>query len=232
MIKNFGVTLLLAMFFLVLIQIPAQAILFDFHCITNNDPNDAAIGEDQLLVDVTSADNGNQVLFTFFNTGPANSSITGIYFDDGSLLGISEVYDNPPATSFARDGKEPKPENLPGGNPIGFDTTEGFYSVDSDPPVQPSGVNPGESLGILFNLETGATFDNVVNNELIDPEVLRIGIHVQGMGSDSNGSESFVNNPTSGGGLLVIPEPTTVALMGLGILGIFGVVIRQRRKVK
>ena len=56
-----------------------------------------------------------------------------------------------------------------------FVTTLGF-SADSDPPVQSLGVNPGESLGIIFDLQPGGTFADVVGE--LASGALRIGIHV------------------------------------------------------
>ena len=90
-------------------------------------------------------------------------------------------------------------------------------SADSDPPVQPNGVNPGESLGITFNLAGGGTFDDVLA-ELGDG-TLRVGIHVQAF--DTGGSESFVNSP--------IPEPHAVALFAIGAL-LVGTSIRRRQQ--
>ena len=76
-----------------------QAVPLDFFCITNTLPGDCAIGEAQLGVDVTSFGIGtgvggvDQVLFTFTNTGADMSTISEIYFDDGSLLGLAGLID-------------------------------------------------------------------------------------------------------------------------------------------
>jgi hypothetical protein len=67
---------------------PAAAAVLGFGCITNNLPGDCLIAEAQLTVDVTDP-GGGQVLFTFSNSGPDDSSITDVYFDDGSLLDIA-----------------------------------------------------------------------------------------------------------------------------------------------
>jgi hypothetical protein len=192
---------------------PAHAALFGFDNITNNNAGDAAIGESQLSVEVTDAGN-NQVLFTFLNSGPAASSIADVYFDDGSLLAFKYLIDaddngGDPGVDFSQGASPP---NLPGANNASppFVTSAGL-SFDSDPPAQPNGVNPGESLGILFDIIlAGSAFKDVIDS--INTSDLRIGIHVQGFAS--GGSESFVNYPT--------PEPATMLLLGSGLIGLAG----------
>ena len=209
--NNLWVCLLSALF---LASAPAKAATLSFYCITNNIAGDCAIGESQLTVNVSDAGSG-QVLFHFKNlAGGSASSITDVYFDDGSLLGISSIT-NGPGVSFSQDASPP---NLPGGNNISppFQTTAGFLA-DSDPAVQPNGVNPGEWLKIYFSLQSGGTYNDVIN-ELGNGQ-LRIGIHVQGFAS--GGSESFVNNP--------VPVPAAVWLLGSGLVSL--VAIGRRKKI-
>lgn len=197
------------------------SVTYGFYGITNNDPDDTAIGEQQLTVTVTDVGNG-QVSFTFNNSGPAASSITDIYFDDGSLLGIAEISSGP-GVSFSQGAS---PRNLSGGNNLEtpFEATVGFLA-DSNPAVQPNGVNPGESVTILFDLKPGKIFADVTSElalGLSDPSALhnlRIGIHVQGF--EGGGSESFVNSGP-------VPLPA-VAPAAFGLLGMFGLK-RGRRK--
>jgi len=199
---------------------PAQAALFSFGCITHNSAANCATGESQLFVEVTDAgwntDTGyNQVLFTFINSGPDSSSIADVYFDDGTLLGIASIDNSSTGVSFSQGAN---PGNLPGGNSIGFETTAGFLA-DADAPVQPNGVNPGEYLGITFDLLSGITYADTIF-ALESATDLRIGIHVQGFAD--GGSESFVNNVT------VVPIPAAIWLFGTGLIGLIGIARRKK----
>jgi hypothetical protein len=148
---------------------------------------DGAIGEAQLFVELIDDLGTGQVDFIFSNNGPLASSITDVYFDDGSLLGITDVIDSA-GVDFEQSATPP---DLPGGNNLvpPFVATTGF-SADSKPPTQPNGVNPLEFLTIRFNLAGSGTPADIIDE--LASGALRIGIHVQGYAS--GGSESFVNN--------------------------------------
>jgi hypothetical protein len=182
---------------------PAAAAALGFGCISDNSTTDCTIGETQLSVNVTDA-GGGQVLFTFSNSGPDDSSITDVYFDDGSLLSIASVI-NSVGVSFSQYASPPE---LPAANNASppFNTTAGFLA-DSNPPAQPNGVNPSETLGIQFTLYGTQTYADVLS-ELADG-TLRIGIHVQGYTNGGTESESFVNTP--------LPEPGMLGLIGVGL---------------
>jgi hypothetical protein len=216
----------------VLVSIPsgycsADSITYTFNNITNNNATNAQIGEAQLTVDVSEvAGHANQVDFTFRNVGPNASSICDVYFDDGTLLGIADILQS----SGVVFGPGASPKDLPGGNDIdpAFHTTKGF-SADSEPEVQPNGVNPGEWLTIRFDLINGSNYQMILgalnrglllqpgdNPDNPDPnlDTLRIGIHVQGF--PNGGSESFINGPPPS----VVPEPSSLALALTGIAGL------------
>jgi hypothetical protein len=176
---------------------------------------DGAIGEGQLFLEVDDPNpSDGQIDFIFTNIGPEASSITDVYFDDGNLLSIASITNTPNLVQFSQLAS---PSNLPGGNNLSppFVNTAGF-SVDSDPPTQLLGVNPGEFLGITFDLQAGGVLDDIINE--LASGALRIGIHVQGY--DSGGSESFVNNE-------VIPAPGAILLGSIGV-GFVGWLRRRR----
>jgi len=170
-----------------------------FGCITNNSATDCAIAEAQIAMEVTD-EGGGQVRFTVTNTGSDASSVEGIYFDDGTLLGIASIIDGP-GTSFMQGATPP---DLPGGNMASppFVTTAGFLA-DSNPPTSGNGVQPGEWVAIIFDLQAGGTFADIVAE--LGTGALRAGVHV--IAFAGGGSESLVS----------VPEPGTAVLVLLGL---------------
>lgn len=189
----------------------AFAITYSFSGITADNPANIATGESQLFLDVTQVN--SQVEFLFSNTGPNSSSIADIYFDDPTPLLLFQSLQASPGVQFSMGAS---PSDLPGGNAFNFTAT---HSYDSDAPTQPNGINPGEWLAILFNIANTYDFDDVIAQ--LNDGTLLVGIHVQGF--EDGGSESFINNPNN-----PIPEPGTVLLLGIGLLGIS--IYGKRRK--
>jgi hypothetical protein len=190
----------------------ANATTYGFTQIT---ANGNALVASQLSVDVTGL--GGTASFTFHNVGSIASSITDIYFDDGTLLGISTITDSGADVAYNHPAV---PSDLPGGNLASpaFTVTQNF-SADSDNPPVANGVNASlsdsEFVTINFNLINGKTISDTLA-ALADGS-LRIGLHVQGIGE--LGSESFINSPRPGDS--VLPDGgSTIALLGFVLIGV------------
>ena len=189
--------------------------------------NNGAIGEAQLSVTVTDAGSG-QVLFTFNNTGSYSATIDQVYFEQSSPLGafsLIDADDGIGGDSRVDFSPGATPPLLPGGNLVGFTVSPGL-SADSDAfgqsavmsPYKP-GVETGQSLGVLFNLNSGYMYGDVTGG--LENGDIRIGLHVQSF--PNGGSEAFV----TGNGNGVIPAPGAVMLGSIGI-GIVGWLRRRR----
>lgn len=202
--------------------------VYTFRNITNNNATDAGTeGQYKVTVSDAGLSEGKVLVdFKFENAGPAASSITDVYFDDGTLLELWTIT-NGPGVLY---DKGAKPKDLPGGQNLlpPFQATVGF-TADSDSPVQINGVNPGEWVVVQFRLFAGKTFQNTIdalNGPLGQGDDLRIGIHVQGF--QGGGSESFVN--ISDYGPNVVPEPGTLTLAACALLGCGVARWRRRRR--
>ncbi len=185
--------------------------VYGFHNITDPGSLNALIGEGQLFMEVQSVvGDSAKVRFNFFNLGPEACSICDVYFDDGTLLGISEIIDGS-GVSFSSPAT---PGDLPGGNSVTppFETT-GQFSADSDAPVAPNGVGPGEQLGVVFSLKNGGTYADVLDELALQD--LRVGLHVQAFADGD--SQSFINCY----GCPTVPAPAALllALLGAGLVG-------------
>lgn len=199
----------------------ANAGVYSFGAITANGVGSPGIGESQMTVVVTDG-GGGLVNFEFVNAGPLASSITDVYFDDdASVLNSITGLIGGAGVNFSIGAA---PANLPSGNPMGF--FAGF-SADSDSPTIPlNGVNPGESLDVLFDLVAPMSFGDVIT--ALDLGTLRIGIHVQAF--DNKASESFINCDSAGLCPTPVPEPGPLGLLGIGFVALY--IARRRRLLR
>jgi hypothetical protein len=178
----------------------ADPVTVGFTRITNN--AGAVNPASQFSVVISDAGNG-MVDFKFFNNVGIASSITAVYFADGTLLDIAQITSSS-GVSFSQGAS---PGHLPSGENAGFVTTQGF-TADSDPPVSHNGVNSAsEWLNIRFTLQGSQTFEDTIAS--LQSGALKIGLHVQAIGPTGK-SDSFVNDelpPT-----VVIPLPSAAGL--------------------
>ncbi len=198
-----------ALIIAVLAVCTAHAVTYDFEVFTDNGEHYSEL--DGLYVDVTNGD--GYVDFTFYNDSSVQSSVTGIYFDDGTLFDIDSIT-NGPGTDFTYPQT---PGNLPGGGQLvpPFEASRQF-NAGAVNPVPMKGINEGDTLNewvtINFTLRGSGTLDDVIAE--LNSGVLRIGLHIIAIGGDSS-SESAI----------LVPEPATMGLLGLG-----GLLLMRRRR--
>lgn len=159
----------------------------------------------------------NQMWILFENmAGGAASSIANIYFEDGPILGISTLEEST-GVDFQHDPGSP--ENPPGIN--NFATTVAF-SVNAKNPKPENGVNPGEWLKVIFNLQSGVDFSDTVaaiengflktaGDQAYNPNAaaLRVAFHLIALGDGK--SDTYMLGPES----VPLPAPVSMALAGL-----------------
>ncbi|MDH5483759.1 MAG: hypothetical protein OEY43_00875 [Gammaproteobacteria bacterium] len=208
---------------LVLSAFKINAATYNFNCITANDPSGTSCGiaEAQMSVDVNDA-GSNQVEFIFSNTGPDTGAfIADIYFYDGPLFGNYTMT----ASSGVSFTSGATPGHLPAYSPEA--TVSLIYSADSDAPVAANGIQSGEWLSVVFDLQTGITYADILNAmDIGSPDGLVVGIHAQGLnpflnddGTTGSFSESLIT---------VVPVPAALVLFMSGLIGMFGFAQRKR----
>lgn len=196
---------------------------FQFAVISSDDPSGAAgqVGSEAFLLEVSKPNDSEQTLFTFKvlsgDYAYDGFFIDGVYFYDGALLGIAALIEDPAEQVDFTVGATLG--HLPGIDLDSYKLVTGYEllaSADADPAPAVDGIHAGESLGVLFDLQPGGTYDDVIAG-IIEGSII-VGIKAQGFGIDDF-SESFIAVP--------VPAPGGLLLGSLGV-GIVGL-LRKRK---
>lgn len=185
-----------------LLSVPAYSQLYIFAQITG----DSLDCPDAFTMEVV--EQGDQALFTFTNNCDNDGVLGRIFVRENDLITFNSVFDQPEGVSFSSPVKENA--MLPGGKGLGF-TPHNTYSINADPARPKNGLHYEDYVSILFDLNNGVVFDDVIAD--LDAQLLGVGIHAQSLPGGT--SAAFAT----------VPEPATLALIGIGTL-----LIRNRKR--
>lgn len=171
---------------------PVYGIRLGFKNITGNRAAGDCAGQSHYFVNVTDVC-ARRVMFSFFSREPGTCSITNIYFNDEDVFSISvhivtdaEAAENPSNHRFTPAGSHryvPQPYH----DSTTFQVVWGYPSgADND-----DGINRDESLGIVFDLQAGVTFADIIC--ALTRGKFNIGIKVEE--SVQGASSVFINEP-------------------------------------
>lgn len=182
----------------------------------------------QFSVEVTA--DADYFYFKFVNSGPFQSTISEMYWDDGLLP--PPIFDPVLSSSGVDFQAYADPFDLPGGNTIHFEATKitnkNKPTLSGDETSQDYGIDPGEYATIKFKIAGGDYADlNALTEKLTDFSInpkgymepsVWVGIHVQDQtendppNANDGKSAAYVHKVPDGG--------TTAALLGLGLVGV------------
>lgn len=174
---------------------PVYGIRLGFKNITGNRAADDCAGQSHYFVNVTDVC-ARRVMFSFINREPGTCSITDIYFNDEDIFSVSvhivtdaEAAENPSNTRFTPVGSHhyvPRPFH----DSTTFQVAWGYQNgTDSD--ASHDGINQDESLGIVFDLQAGVTFADIIC--ALNRGKFNIGLKVEE--SVHGASSVFINEP-------------------------------------
>ena len=161
----------------------------------------------------------DQVLFEIVNANLIDSSsIKAAYFGGGDYLDDDYSIVNSSGVEFF---EHKKVAQLQGGMNSVLNTD---YSLGTKNQAPTNGINAGEKLGVIFDIENGYDFD-AINANIASGNIF-VGVHLIALPDDS--SEWALNAATPLPDPVPVPEPATLALFTFGA----AVLAMSKRKPK
>ena len=195
--------------------LPLQAAVLGFDCKTPANYIFCEDMADQMQVTVTDEGSGS-VKFLFENLGPLGSTITQINFDDSD--GVLDTFDSI-VNGLGVNMLIVSPGAVQGGGNV-FQVADYQSERSNGQGGVANGIDPGESMSAFFTLEGGKTFDDLLAS-FSTTGGNRIGMHVQRLGEDEEESDFVITVPTEDTEPQnPVPEPSTYALMGIGLVAL------------
>ncbi|SEO52293.1 PEP-CTERM protein-sorting domain-containing protein [Nitrosospira multiformis] len=208
-----------------LVSAQASALVIDINTYLTGNP----VTDDATVATLTLTQNGSNVDFTFVNSV---NNLAGNIGDDAFISLLLFSYDGNPVLTSSSFGNFGGTQTVTSGdfgiNPPGSDAGYNFF-LDLDYPTASSSDRFTDGENTTWTVFGVTVTDFSVTVPGSGPDSLAM-VHIQqvGAGPGGVGSLKFVGN---GGGppSQELPEPGTLALLGLGLLG-FGASRRYQKK--
>ncbi len=134
--------------------------------------------------------------FEIVNTSSIEATVANVYVEAGGLDSLDSILPGP-GTAFVSPGN---PGEMPSANTL-TPAFQSWASVGASAPPAHNGIDPGESMALVFNLSPGTVLSDI-ESDLLSGQ-MRLGLHVIALPDGS--SESAVT-----------PEPATLLLLAGG----------------
>jgi hypothetical protein len=166
---------------------PVSGIRLRFKPVSGNGSENECLADADFFMDIIDI-HERRIMLTFHNQAAVPCAISNIYFEDGDTFSISvqSVRGTGPVmtqacaidTGTGSQQSAPVPCDE-------FCTCRAANRNPEDADAMQDGIKPNESLGIVFDLQTGVTLADIVN--ALSKGMLNISLKLPGMAQDSGG---------------------------------------------